>query len=417
MRSRRLRGHTLDGARERLVGGGSDGSPATNNIISPEPAEPATIPTVQLDDGPKDGAGQQHRRLGWWAKLSRRQQWLAGTVAAIVLAGGGTGLFLVMHKQPEPIPQPAIIVKPVEPPKPATAASPLTGMQVSPKLAKRPVTAVMIENSLDARPQSGLQDAGVVFEAIAEGGITRFIALFQESTPQYIGPVRSVRPYFLDWAYPFNASIAHVGGSPQGLAEVRGGMRDIDQFFNPGSYWRTSTRYPPHNMYTSFAKLDALNKAKGHKSSKFTPWERKDEAPLKVPKVKSIDLAISSYYYNVHYAYNAKTNSYYRSEGGKPHVNLRSAKDKTGRQLHPKVVVVMVMPYGFYPDGYHSKYGDTGSGRAYIFQDGGITKGLWKKTSRGSQLKFITSGGTPIKLNAGQTWVTTLSATNQLSYK
>src|SRR3989344_4870304 len=132
--------------------------------------------------------------------------------------------------------------KSVSPPKPVTIASPLTGLQVAPELAQRPVTAIMIENSLDARPQSGIQEAGVVFEAIAEGGITRFISLYQEAQPTYIGPVRSLRPYYIDWAVPFDASIAHIGGSPDALAQIRNGGKDLDQFFNSGSYSRISSR-------------------------------------------------------------------------------------------------------------------------------------------------------------------------------
>ncbi|MCP5939883.1 DUF3048 domain-containing protein, partial [Klebsiella pneumoniae] len=85
-------------------------------------------------------------------------------------------------------------------PKPTTVANTLTGLQVAPDVNQRPVTGVMIENSTDARPQSGLDQAGVVFEAIAEGGITRFLALFQDTQPDYVGPVRSSRPYYVQWA-------------------------------------------------------------------------------------------------------------------------------------------------------------------------------------------------------------------------
>ena len=107
----------------------------------------------------------------------------------------------------------------------------------------------MIENSPDARPQSGLKAAGVVYEAIAEGGITRFMALYQTSKPELIGPVRSLRMYYLDWFAPYSASIAHVGGSLNALTEARSGKyRDLDQFFNSQTYWRASDRYAPHNV-------------------------------------------------------------------------------------------------------------------------------------------------------------------------
>ncbi len=98
--------------------------------------------------------------------------------AAVLLLGGGAfGISKLLADEPAPTPEPvAEVAKVEEPPKPTTEASKLTGVQVSPELNARSVTAVMIENSVDARPQAGLKDAGVVFEAIAEGGITRFIA-------------------------------------------------------------------------------------------------------------------------------------------------------------------------------------------------------------------------------------------------
>ncbi len=91
----------------------------------------------------------------------------------------------------------------VEEEVPQTVASPLSGVEVDPSVASRQITSVMIENSGEARPQSGLLEADVVFEAIAEGGVTRFLALYQAGAPQAIGPIRSARPYYVDWAATF----------------------------------------------------------------------------------------------------------------------------------------------------------------------------------------------------------------------
>ncbi len=283
-------------------------------------------------------------------------------------------------------------------------ASPLTGLKVDSELAKRPVTGIMIENSPDARPQSGIQDAGVIFEAIAEGGITRFMTLYQEATPQYIGPVRSLRPYYIDWATSFDASIVHIGGSPDALAQIRSSGKDLDQFFNSGSFWREASRAAPHDVYTSFQRLDALNKSKGYTSSTFTSWPRKTDQKLATPSAKSIDLAISSAAYNVHYDYDAASNSYLRSEGGAAHVATSSANGP-GIQLAPKVVIAAVMPYSIVDSSGHSGYGVNGSGTVYVFEDGGVTMGTWSKVDRSSQLTFADAAGQPIKLNAGQTWV------------
>ncbi len=286
-----------------------------------------------------------------------------------------------------------------------TVASPLSGVQVNPELAKRPVTAIMIENSPDARPQSGIADAGVIFEAIAEGGITRFITLYQDSQPQHIGPVRSLRPYYIDWAAAFDASIVHIGGSPDALAQIRSGGKDLDQFFNAGSFWRESSRPAPHNVYTSFEKLDALNKSKGYTSSTFTPWPRKVDQKLATPMAKTIDLAISSAAFNVHYDYDPTYNFYRRSEGGRAHIAISAAGDKSGVQLAPKVVIALVVPYSIVDRSGHGGYEVNGSGPVYIFQDGFVVQGTWSKVDRSSQLTFKDTTGQPIELNAGQTWV------------
>src|SRR5664279_2429059 len=220
---------------------------------------------------------------------------------------------------------------------PTVYYSPLTGNKVATVAAtKQPVTAIMIENSPDARPQSGIKDAGVVFEAVAEGGITRFLTLHQEDKPQLIGPVRSVRMYYVDWLAAFNASVAHIGGSAAALAEVRNGKyRDIDQFFNSGSYWRATDRYAPHNVYTSFAKLDALNAAKGYTTSTFTGFTRKDGKPVAKPDASSVTINISGPLYNTSYTYDAVNNRYNRNLAGAPHL------DREGGQITHSVVIAM----------------------------------------------------------------------------
>jgi hypothetical protein len=401
-------------------------------IASLKPA-PALVPAVDLDmpvpdisiDLPDDPKPKKSKGIfakfqnfvpyHKWYELSRQEKMVAGGGALLVVAGIIAAVYFLFI-QSTPVTSAPVITK-VEPPKPTTIAAPLTGLQIDPSLATRPVTGIMIENSPDARPQSGLQDAGVVFEAIAEGGITRFVTLFQDTQPSYIGPVRSLRPYYLDFALPFDASIAHVGGSPDALAQVRsGGPIDLDQFFNADTYWRQSTRDAPHNVYTSFAKLDGLNQLKGHLTSKFTSWQRKKDQPSKTPAAKSIDLSISSFYFNVHYDWDAASNSYLRSEGGKPHLSTSSADNSTGQQLHPKVVIVPIMTYSVLDSSGHSGYGVDGSGSVYIFQDGGVTQGTWSKAGRSSQFQFKDTAGNDIKLNAGQTWVTVLSDPSQVTY-
>lgn len=342
-----------------------------------------------------------------------KKQWAIAIAAAALLLGGSVAAWwFLIHPNTKLTDKSKPIEKVAFVPKPTTVASKLSGLLVEPAVNQRPVTAIMIENSPEARPQSGLKDASIVFEAVAEGGITRFNALFQDTQPDYIGPVRSVRPYYIDWFWPFDASIAHVGGSPQGLADVHSlGIKDLDQFANSDAYHRINERYAPHNVYTSIAKLNELEQAKGFTTANFTGFDRKKEAASKTPTAGKIELNISSYNFNVHYDYEAASNSYLRSEGGEPHKDLRS-----GTQLSPKVVLAIVMQRGIDGDGQHSAYATTGSGKVFVFQDGTVTEGTWGKTSRQAQWTFTGADGKPLQFNPGQTWISMVDTPGSVTY-
>lgn len=289
----------------------------------------------------------------------------------------------------------------VEPPKPIFY-SPLTGEKVANEAAaQQTVTAIMIENSPDARPQSGVKQAGVIYEAIAEGGITRFLTLHQQDKPQLIGPVRSLRMYYVDWLAPYNASVAHIGGSAAALIEIRNGKyRDIDQFFNAGSYWRAKDRYAPHNVYTSFEKLDALNTKKGFTSSTFTGFPRVDGKAAEPPTATNITINISGPLYNTTYTYDVANNRYNRNLAGKPHV------DREDGAITPSVVIAMkVDMHRVFEDGYREEIKANSTGEAVIFQNGSVSTVTWKKPSRESQISFVDAQGKEVALTRGQTWI------------
>ncbi len=346
------------------------------------------------------------RNKNRWIKRHKKQVIVISAIGAFLLASATTAYFFTR----EPDTPPQITQKPTPRPTPKPEKkyfSPLTGAQVDNEAAtQRAVTAVMIENSPDARPQSGLKESGVVFEAIAEGGITRFLALYQNEQPELIGPVRSLRMYYVDWLAPFNASVAHVGGSYNALQEVRNGSyRDIDQFFNAGSYWRASDRWAPHNVYTNFERLNALNTAKGYTTSSFTGFTRGDSDKTAAPTARDISVHISSSLYNSHYKYNTDSNLYDRSQGGAPHT------DREKGQISPRVVIVMeVQQHTVMEDGWREEIKAIGSGVAHIFQDGTVTKATWTKQAKESQLTFTDETGKTIPLARGQTWLTAVPA-------
>jgi hypothetical protein len=333
-----------------------------------------------------------------WYQQHPRLFWIICSITIIVMAVGVTTFYALQ----KPV-KTAAVVKKVEKPKPSVKYySPLTGELVASDAAtKQAVTGVMIENSPDARPQSGIKNSGVIFEAIAEGGITRFLVLYQQEKPQLIGPVRSLRLYDIDWLSAFDASIAHVGGSAGALAEIRNGShRDLDQFFNSGSYWRATDRYSPHNVYTSFNKLDALNSAKGYTTSTFTGFSRTNGKPVAKPDATNINITISSSLYNSSYIYDTKTNTYARSQAGAPHM------DREDGQITPSIVVaIRVDETTEMQDGYREVITTTGSGQATIFQNGTAISATWHKADSASQINFTDSAGKDIPLVRGQTWI------------
>ncbi len=371
--------------------------PAAEPVTKPSPADEA----AQKPETAKDSQDTWYRRLA--AKLSRKQ-WMMVAAVIVLLCAGATSYALT---RPEDAKQSAAATKQRQKPKPKPAppvipVSPLTGLDVSAEDAKHVVTGVMIENSTNARPQSGLHQAGVVFEAIAEYGITRFLALYQEAKPGNLGPVRSVRPYYADWVKTYDAPIAHVGGSPDALAKIRlENIKDLDQFANAGAYRRIGQRFAPHNVYTTMAQLNETAAGKGWTTSKFTSFPRKKAAPAKVQTAKTIDIAISGPTYNVHYDYDVDNNRYLRVMAGEPHVDADSQE-----RIAPKVVIGLVASYGLEPDGLHSAYQVTGTGKAFIFQDGIASEVTWTRAASGDQYVFADAAGKPFKLIPGQTWIT-----------
>ena len=344
----------------------------------------------------------KHIKLGFWGHVRKHRILILSIAGVLLIAGVTAAVFLFVYHKPVQVKSPTVVK--TAPPAPAIKYySPLTGLPVASQAATTaPVTAVMIENSPDARPQSGLKDSGVVFEAIAEAGITRFMVLYQQEKPALIGPVRSIRIYDAEWVAAFNASVAHVGGSMAGLAEIRdGSYRDIDQFFNSASYYRTSDRYAPHNVYTTSTLLDALNAKDGYTSSLFTGFSRVDGKPAATSTASTINVTISSDLYNSSYIYDKTTDTYARSQAGTPHL------DRESGQITPNVVIAMhVDESTVLQDGYREQITTIGSGPATIFQNGIAIDATWHKTAKTSQITFTdTKTGADVPLVRGQTWI------------
>lgn len=311
------------------------------------------------------------------------------------------------------------------------------------KWEKRRPLGIMIENHKEARPQSGLSSADVIYEAVAEGGITRTLSVFYCKDSSYIGPVRSARIYFLKLmqGYGDYPLYVHVGGANSpGPADALGEIsdlgwanyNDLNQFSVPfPNFWRDYERLPnratEHTVYSSTSKLweFAKNKRnltdvdkKGERwDTSFSRWRFKDdtksEARGTINKLSFGFWTLFSQEYSVVWSYNKISNSYKRENGGEPHIDKN-----TGKQLEAKNIVVVFSDESAVRDDYggHLFYDIVGSGTGLAFQDGNAIKITWKKTKEESQIKFYDPTGKELQLVRGQVWVEILPTGNKVIY-
>jgi hypothetical protein len=287
-------------------------------------------------------------------------------------------------------------------------AAPLTGFSVSHSLANRRPIGVMIDNySPDARPQSGLSQADLVFETLAEGGITRFLPVFQSHDAAMIGPVRSTRLYFNTWAAALGLIFGHDGGNVDALQQLPTltSIFNVDANRVSGPYWRISSRLAPHNEYTSTTGL--RNYAASHGGATtgvaMSLPHKNDAALSQRPNSFTLTIAFSGPDYSVTWQYDRGANDYLRSMGGSPHVD-----QATGKQITAKNVVVMYTTQTsaydpFTPGSIH--LGTVGSNKAVVYEDGTAVQGTWHVASLGAPLQWLDSHGNTISLNKGNTWL------------
>jgi hypothetical protein len=316
---------------------------------------------------------------------------------------------------------------------------------------RRPIVA-MIENSVDARPQSGLSNADIVYEAVAEGGITRFMGVFYcgaASKDVQIAPVRSARIYFVNWAqeYGNDPIFMHVGGANDysGSGDTAKAARaledletigwrvpkgnDFDTTYDSGFpvFWRNYDRldHPVATEHTMMASLDQAykqaekrgftNKHDGVSWDKsYVPWKFTDDAPVSNPDATNISFKFWSGKpdYDVNWKYDKASNSYLRFNGGKAHMDLN-----TNKQLSAKnVVVEMVKEQGPVDRNKHMLYTTIGEGKALVFQNGTVIKATWSKDSASGRTKYFDSKGKEISFVGGQIWIEAIPAGNTVSY-
>lgn len=333
---------------------------------------------------------------------------------------------------------------------PKTESCPLNGALYSKQqkqwFEKHRPLGVMIENHENARPQSGLLGADIIYEAVAEGGITRFLAMFYCQDAGQVGPVRSARTYFIDFVseygdYPL---YAHVGGANQpgpadSLSQLNTygwtGYNDMNQFsIGFPTFWRDYDRlgHPAateHTMYSAVQKLWDFAAAKRdltNVSKEGTPWDKgfvpykfSEDALVSARPVKQsihLEFWTGDPNYYVDWTYDTKTNLYKRSNGGVPHIDRN-----VGKQLTAKNIVILLMQESSANDGYennvHLLYKTKGTGKAVVFKDGKEIKATWTKSGRIGRTILKDTAGKEIEFNRGLIWFEILPTDGVINVK
>jgi hypothetical protein len=285
---------------------------------------------------------------------------------------------------------------------PKTAAkptvAPLTGLpDPNGESLRRPALSVKIENTPEARPQTGLDQADVVFEEVTEGEITRFVAVFNSTIPDVIGPIRSVRAMDPDIVTPLGGIFAYSGGIPETVALIRQapGVNSLDETQAGSAMFRDKSKRAPHNLYGHGQDL----LAKGGQPMPVHPlfsYLNSGEAFNGDP-VAQVDVGFKQGY-GVTFTFDAASHTWKRSYGLAPHTAA------SGQQIAPSNVIVQFVGCCV-PSPEGGAYQTVGQGQAWVFSDGKIVRGQWTRSDRSQPTQYVNATGAPIKLSPGRTWV------------
>lgn len=276
--------------------------------------------------------------------------------------------------------------------------------------------AVIIDNGIGAGKPFGLSQADLVIEAPVEGGITRFLAFFDpQKLVEKIGPVRSARPYFVDFAEGWQAVFAHSGGSPEVLTELKSAKHnliDIDEIGPDGRYfWRDRNLQAPHNLFTS---IDLLNKTgkkttdnQTENSNCIEAKPSQESLAADNPRNLAIDYSIRSY--KAEYRYDKEKQGYVRYQGGKEFITAENNQILIDNALVAFMDVKVIDGEG------RLKIRTIGEGRAVVCQLGNCADGEWSRPDRDQIIKFYVDNQ-EVKLMPGKTWLNVVPLGRKAEY-
>lgn len=305
----------------------------------------------------------------------------------------------VIVQEPEPVIEPKQVLR-----------APLTGLAwkegAEEQIDQRPI-AVMINNERKARPQSGLSKADMLIEVLAEGGITRIVAIYQSQMDYTgdVGPVRSIRPYLIELGESYGAVLAHAGASNDGYFILQRQHKEhLDEITNAGAYfWRDSSRKAPHNLYTNLDKLLQGSEKKGYSLTADVPvlsfqqeGTTSSASSLVKESAEKIDITFYKSSAAVAYQYDANQHNYMRYVDGDPHV------DKvTDEPLRADNVIVAEAAVQVLDDKGRLAVDLETTGEAVWFNKGQAVKGTWMRNGSGP-IQFAVDGKL-VEMGAGVT--------------
>ncbi|MFD2671875.1 DUF3048 domain-containing protein [Marinicrinis sediminis] len=343
--------------------------------------------------------------------MQRKQQWMKRTgsvmlVLSLLVSACGKGepdsaaQETPNQNQMEVTEENDVQQEPVEEPElvyPYTA--PLTGKGLDEELTTRPIS-IMVENSPAARPQSGLHQADLVYEVLAEGEITRFIATYQSEEAEIIGPVRSIRPYFVELADSLDSVIVHAGWSQEAMNEmVKRGVNHLDAVYGDHPYyWRSQDRRAPHNLYTKTEQILEGAEDRGFRKE----WEQvaatyrdaQDTSQGSPATRVNMDYIAG---YEVGYTYNEELEVYERIMAGKPHVDR-----ETGTRLKAHNLLIVRAPHRITDQVGRREVDVMGPGEGYMLQQGQMKEITWE--NRGGMIRAY-ENGVEVPWIPGKTWI------------
>ncbi len=277
-----------------------------------------------------------------------------------------------------------------------------------PTVGAAPLVAVMIDNALEARPQSGLNLAPLVVEAPVEGGYTRFAAFFNSDVDvKTIGPVRSVRPYFIDLAKGFGAAIAHIGGSPEAMDQIQTyPYGNIDGIKSDCCNWRSADRFAPHNAYTSIALLK--NKIAAVASAPDIRYQSAGKVPVG-DSALGVTIEFAKNVAKTSWRYNPILGGYIRSQGNDV---LKDALDE--KPVMTENIAIMKTNIEVIDSEARRSIDTLSGGEALILLGGKAIHGSWSRVDNGPVV-FKDADGNVMQWNPGRLWIEVVDTSNEVT--